>query len=67
MWLKIIAEVTLRCMPQNTINDKLILVQVMLGAVRQQAITSANVYPDLCHHMALLGDDELRDLSKPDD
>ena len=26
-----------------------------LGAVRQQAITWANVYPDLCRHLASLG------------
>ena len=31
-----------------------------LGAVRQQAITWANVDPDLCRHMALLGHNELR-------
>ena len=30
-----------------------------LGAVRQQAITWANVEPDLCRHMASLGHNEL--------
>ena len=30
-----------------------------LGAVRQQAITLANVDPDLCPHMASLGLNEL--------
>ena len=29
------------------------------GAVRQQAITWANVDPDLCRHMASLGPNEL--------
>ena len=31
-----------------------------LGVVRQQAITWANVDPDLCHHMVSLGHNELR-------
>ena len=31
-----------------------------LGAARQQAITWANVYPDLCRHMVLLGPNELK-------
>ena len=31
----------------------------LLGAVRQQAITWANVDPDLCRHMASLGPNEL--------
>ena len=30
-----------------------------LGAVRQQAVAWANVDPDLCRHMALLGYNEL--------
>ena len=30
-----------------------------LGAFRQQNITSANVDPDLCHHMVSLGHNEL--------
>ena len=34
--------------------------RLWLGAVRQQAITWANVDPDLCRHMVLLGQDELR-------
>ena len=33
--------------------------QVMLGAVEQQAITWANVDPDLCHHMVSLDKNEL--------
>ena len=33
----------------------------MLGAIRQQAITWANVDPDFCHHMVSLGQDELTD------
>ena len=32
-----------------------------LGAVRHQAITWANVDPDLCHHMSSLGHNELMD------
>ena len=31
----------------------------MLSGARQQAITWANVYPDLCRHMASLGHSEL--------
>ena len=33
--------------------------RLWLGVVRQQAITWANVDPDLCHHMASLGLNEL--------
>ena len=29
-------------------------------AARHQAITYANFYPDLCHHMASLGHSELK-------
>ena len=39
-------------------DDKSTLVQVP-GAIRQQAITWANVDPDLCHHMVSLGHNEL--------
>ena len=46
-------------MPQNSIDDKSTLVQVRVGAIRQQAITWANVDPNLCHHMAWLGLNEL--------
>ena len=35
------------------------MVQVMVGAVRQQAISWANVDPDICRHIASLGYDEL--------
>ena len=31
----------------------------MGGAIRQRAITWTNVKPDLCHHMASLGHNEL--------
>ena len=34
------------------------MIQVIIGAVKQQAITWAKVDPDLCHHMALLGHNE---------
>ena len=46
-------------MPGNSINDKSTLVQVMFGAVRQQAITWAKVDQDLCHHIMSLGYNEL--------
>ena len=39
--------------------DRSTLVQVMAWCVRQQAITWNNVDPDLCHHMTLLGLNEL--------
>ena len=38
-----------------------------LGAVRQQAITWANVDPNLCRHMASLGPDELITILVPQD
>ena len=34
------------------------LVVASIGATRQPAITQANVYPDLCSHMASLGHNE---------
>ena len=46
-------------MPQNPIDDKSTLVQVMAWCLRHQAITWTNVDPDLCHHMAWLGHNEL--------
>ena len=46
-------------MPQDLADDKSSLVQVMAWCVRQQAITWANVDPDLCRHMASLGPSEL--------
>ena len=46
-------------MPQTFIDDKPTLVQVMVGAIRQQSITWANVDPNICHHMAWLGLNEL--------
>ena len=42
-------------MPENPIDDKSALVQIWLDAVRQEAITWANVEPDLCRHMASSG------------
>ena len=45
-------------------DDQSTLVQVMLGAVRQQAITRANIDQDLCQHMASLGHNELINTSK---
>ena len=46
-------------MPQNLTNEKSTLVREWLGAVTQQAITLANVDPDLCRHMASLSHNEL--------
>ena len=42
----------------NTFDDKSTLVQVIV-TIRHQAITWANVNPDLCHHMAALAHNEL--------
>ena len=47
-------------MPQDLTDDKSTLVQVMAcGAVRQQAITWANIDRDLCRQMLSLGLNEL--------
>ena len=43
----------------NTFDDKSTLVQGMVNVVRQQTLTLANIDPDLCCHMALLGHNEL--------
>ena len=51
-------EIAHMWMPQNPIDEKLALVQVMAWC-RHQAITWANVDPDLCCHMALPGYNEL--------
>ena len=51
----IFSEIALRWKSKGLTDDKSILGQVMLGAVRQQAITWANVDPDLCRHMVSLG------------
>ena len=48
-------ELALRWMSLDLTDYKSTLVQVMAGAVRQQAITWANIDPDLCRHMASLG------------
>ena len=53
-------EFTLKWLPQDLSDDKSTLVQVMGGAIRQQAITWANVDPDLCRHMASLGIDNTK-------
>ena len=55
-------EIALRWMPQSLINKKSTTqhwFRLWLGAVREQVITWANVYPDLCHHMVSLGHSEL--------
>ena len=40
-------------------DDKSILVQLILGAIRHETITWANVDPDLCCNMESLGHNEL--------
>ena len=52
-------EIALLWMSLDFTDDQSTLVQVMAWAVRQQAITWANVDPDLCCHMASLGPSEL--------
>ena len=49
-------------MSMDLTDDKSTLVQVMVGAVRQHAITWANIDLDLCRHMASLGLNELTHL-----
>ena len=44
-------------MPTDLTNDYSVLVE--LGAIRQQAITCADVEPDLCRDMVSLGHNEL--------
>ena len=44
--------------PHNTLNDMPTLIQVMAIVFRQQAITWANVDPDVSCHMASLGSNE---------
>ena len=45
-------SIALRWMPQDLTNEKSTLVQVTVWCSRQQAITWANVDPNLCRHMA---------------
>ena len=44
-------DIALMWMPRKTFDDKSVLTQLMVGAVRPQAITRANEYSDLCRHM----------------
>ena len=46
-------------MPQDLTDDDSTLVQVMLGAVSQQAITRATVDTVLCRHMVSLSHNDL--------
>ena len=46
-------------MPLDLTDDKSTLVQVMAWCHQEQAITWADVDPDLCHPMASLGLNEL--------
>ena len=58
----ITCEIALRRISMDFIDDKSILIQVLAWcrqAVRQQAITWANVDPGLCRYMASLGYNEL--------
>ena len=54
-----LCQIVLRLMPQKPFDRKSTLVQVMAWCHQAQAITWANVDPDLCHHMASWGHDEL--------
>ena len=53
------SEIALRLMSLDLIDDKSTLVQVMAWCRQQKAITWPNVGPDLCHHVAWLGHNEL--------
>ena len=53
-------KIALRRMRLDLTDDKSTLVQVMAGAWRHQAITWANVDPDLCRHMVSIGHSESR-------
>ena len=46
-------------MPQNLANEKVTLVKEWLDAIKQQVITWVSVDPDLFHHLASLGHNEL--------
>ena len=48
-------------MPLDFTDEKSKFVQVMAWCRQQQAITRANVYPDLCHQKASLGLNELNE------
>ena len=52
-------EIGLKGVRQHPTDDKSTLVQVMMCGIRQQAIMCANVDPDIYHHMASLGHNEL--------
>ena len=47
------------CTGMDASNLNSTLIQLMLSAVRQQAITCTNVKPDICCYMASLGHNEL--------
>ena len=51
-------KIALLWMSLDFTDDQSMLVQVLLCAVKQQAITWANVDPDLCCHMMSLGQNE---------
>ena len=52
-------EIAFRWIPPNIFDDKWTLVQVMAFSWWHQAITWANVDPNLSRHMASLGHNEL--------
>ena len=58
-------EVTLTGMPQNLTNERTTQVRQWLGTIRQQAITWSNVDPDICLHMAWLGQNRLKNFPNP--
>ena len=57
--LSTFCEIDLRRMPWSTFDESTLMQVMALGAVRQQAITWANVDPDICHHMPSLHHKEL--------
>ena len=57
--LSISSEIGHRWMLQDLTDNKSTLVQVMTWAVRQQAITGANIDPNLWGHEESLGHNEL--------
>ena len=58
-YMIISCEIALIWMPRNAFDNTPTLVQVMVWAVRQQAITWENIGPDLCRYMASLGHNKL--------
>ena len=58
------SETGLRWEPQNPNDDRSTLVQVMNGAIKQQAITWTSADQDLCRHKASPGHNGLNKLAR---